>query len=254
MSPEQAEVEQGGSDNQGAEPSKLPKVAFWLLITALALVFTAWLMLPNKGGDHWFSKGISSYHVQSQLNEVRPEDIDRVLKSYLGVSFWDVPIDEIQGRLTQLDWVVKAEVSRVWPDKLDVQVFEQKPVARWGENGLINHQGQVFFPYSIEGYRDLVVLDGSLDSSQLVLQRWVVINELFQKQNIALVGLAYKPGKVWQIYLASGQSVILEDEQWQRKLRLFFQAYKQLSQDLIKSAETFDLRYSNGFVVGKKTP
>lgn len=253
MSLEQADIEQE-RNKPTKEPSKLPKVAFWLLIIALAVVFTAWLLMPSKPSGHWFSKSIDSYQVQSQLNEVRPEEIERVLKDYLGTSFWDIPIDEIQGRLTQLDWVVKAEVSRVWPDKLNVQIFEQKPVARWGENGLINHQGQVFFPYSIDGYQDLIMLDGALDSSQLVLHRWVKINELFQKHNIPLVGLAYKPGRVWHIYLAGGQSVILEEEQWQRKLRHFFLAYQKLSKELRNSAETFDLRYSNGFVVGKKTP
>ncbi|MBN2646165.1 MAG: cell division protein FtsQ/DivIB [Thiotrichales bacterium] len=236
------------------EGSKLPKVAFWLLISTLAVVFIAWLWLPQKVGENWFAKSIDHYQLQAVLNEVEKEDVDRVLQPYLGRSFWDLPIEEVQVRLTQLDWVAQAEVTRVWPDKLAVHLLEQKPVARWGLGGLINQQGQVFFPYNLDAYRDLIVLDGDLQDSKAVLQRWVELSPLFAEQQIPLKGLASLPGKVWQISLLNGQEIRVEDADWQGQLQRFFQVYPQIPEALRNSAQSFDLRYSNGFVIGKKTP
>ncbi len=43
-----------------------------------------------------------------------------------------------------IPWVDRAGVARSWPRALRVQVVEQKPVARWGEGGLLNTRGEVF--------------------------------------------------------------------------------------------------------------
>ncbi|BBP46526.1 cell division protein FtsQ [Thiosulfatimonas sediminis] len=242
------------SEESASEPSKLPKVAFWLLTFGLVVLMLAWVLLPNKPADNWFSKSVTEYSIVSSagLNEVSPEDVDAILQDYMGASFWDVPIEVIQGRLNQLDWVVTSEVTRVWPNQLKIHIFEQQPLARWGEAGLINQEGRVFFPRSLSGYENYMVLDGELKNSRAILQRFQEIAPLFQEQGFMVIGLSQKNGDIWRIELANQQQLILKEVDWEAKLQQFFQAYPQLTEAVRKSAQTFDLRYSNGFVIAQK--
>lgn len=240
---------------QDKGPSKLPKVAFWLLIATALVIVLAWILLPNKPAANWFSKSITDYQIVSGsgLSEVSPEDVDGILRDYMGASFWEVPIEVIQGRLNQLDWVVKSEVSRVWPSSLKIHIFEQSPLARWGEAGLINQNGQVFFPYSLEGYENYMILDGELKESHKVLDRFQKLAPMFEENGFMMIGLAHKPGDIWRVELANQQELIFKEADWKTKLQQFFLAYTKLTDGVRNSAQTFDLRYSNGFVIGKKS-
>lgn len=235
-------------------PSKLPKVAFWLLVVTGLVILLAWVLLPNKPASNWFSKSIIDYQIvpSSGLSEVTPKEVDQILQDYMGNSFWEVPIEVIQGRLNQLDWVVKSEVSRVWPNSLKIHIYEQRPLARWGEAGLINQNGQVFFPYSLKGYEHYMILDGELKESHKVLQRFQMLEPMFKENGFVMIGLAHKAGDIWRVELANQQELIFKETGWQRNLQQFFLAYAKLTDEVRNSAQTFDLRYSNGFVVGKK--
>ena len=236
-------------------PSKLPKVAFWLLVVTGLVILLAWILLPNKPAANWFSKSITDYQIVSNsgLNEVSPDDIGEIMQDYMGASFWEVPIEVIQGRLNQLDWVVKSEVSRVWPSSLKIHIFEQRPLARWGEAGLINQNGQVFFPYSLKGYENYMILYGELKESHKVLARFQELQPMFDDNGFVIIGLAHKAGDIWRVELANQQELIFKEADWQTKLRQFFLAYAKLTDQVRNSAQTFDLRYSNGFVIGKKS-
>ena len=52
-----------------------------------------------------------------------------VFSGDFGHSIFAVPLDERRRRLLAIDWVEDASVSRIWPDRLVVQVRERRPVA-----------------------------------------------------------------------------------------------------------------------------
>src|SRR5678816_2292351 len=53
-------------------------------------------------------------------------------------------IDELRAALEQVPWVRRAAVRRVWPDRLEVSLEEQVPLARWGAEALVNTYGERF--------------------------------------------------------------------------------------------------------------
>jgi cell division protein FtsQ len=56
----------------------------------------------------------------------------RVLKVFeqdFGGNVFDIPIDERRRRLLAVDWVERASVSRVWPNRIVVRIWERQPVA-----------------------------------------------------------------------------------------------------------------------------
>jgi cell division protein FtsQ len=58
-----------------------------------------------------------------------PVKVERVFAADFDRSVFSVPLAERRRRLLAIDWVEDASVSRVWPDRLLVQIRERKPVA-----------------------------------------------------------------------------------------------------------------------------
>jgi cell division protein FtsQ len=52
-----------------------------------------------------------------------------VFENDFGASIFQIPIDERRRKLLAVDWVERASVSRVWPNRLVVSIWERKPVA-----------------------------------------------------------------------------------------------------------------------------
>src|SRR6185436_7718266 len=55
--------------------------------------------------------------------------VTRVFETDFGKNIFTIPIDERRRKLMAVDWVERASVSRIWPNRLVVRVWERKPVA-----------------------------------------------------------------------------------------------------------------------------
>ncbi|WP_319379861.1 cell division protein FtsQ/DivIB [Thiomicrorhabdus sp.] len=222
----------------------------FLLLVLLAAV--GLLLVYSSKEDSPFFKPIQSFKVLTPLHHVRSEEIKTAMQPYLGRSFWQVPLDEIQGDLARLDWVDKVTVTRSWPDQLYIRLQEQFPVARWGNEGLVNREGVVFYPNDISEFTNLIRLEGDLSRSSEILLMLTKIQPLMKKADLAIASLILRDDGVWDIAMQNGVQVVLSDENWQEHLQRFLRALPVLSDDLRNSARRYDLRYSNGFVVGQK--
>lgn len=221
-----------------------------VLILAIALlVLIAWSSTQKNSPLY---QPIQAYDLITPVNQVTPTEIYKTVKPYLGKSFWDIPLNRIQADLTSLDWVDSVEVKRKWPNLLYLSITEQVPVARWGETGLINRSGNVFFPLSISGFENLVRLDGSLSESKEVLRKLIDIQHQFDSLKLVVSQLKLSDDNVWYVKILDGPTIVVDKLAYQQKLQRFVQAFPKLQPEMRKSARVYDLRYSNGFIVAKK--
>lgn len=73
----------------------------------------------------------------------------RVFAQDFGTSVFSIPLAERRRRLLAIDWIDDAAVSRIWPDRLLVQVRERKPIAFVSLPGgamLVDAQGVLMEP------------------------------------------------------------------------------------------------------------
>ncbi|MCF6344930.1 MAG: FtsQ-type POTRA domain-containing protein [Thiomicrorhabdus sp.] len=221
-----------------------------LAILAVVLLSTwgiSWLF-SDKASPLF--KPIEHYELAGELHFIQPEAVDQVLNHYFGFSFWQVNLDEIQSDLVQLEWVSQAVVKRQWPNRLYVAIEEQKPVARWGGSGLINQTGEVFFPKERGEFNALVLLEGEEVDAKKMLSALVVFQAQLNAIEFTIVSLKHQLDGVWWIRLLNGSEIVLDSKKGEYKLETFIAAYPQLAKTLRKSAQVYDLRYSNGFIVG----
>src|SRR6476646_4345214 len=55
--------------------------------------------------------------------------VTRVFEADFGANIFRIPIDERRRKLMAIDWIERASVSRIWPNRLVVRVWERTPVA-----------------------------------------------------------------------------------------------------------------------------
>jgi len=65
----------------------------------------------------------------SGLRYASKPKVQRVFAGDFGRSIFSVPIDERRRRLLAIDWIEDASVLRIWPDRLNVEIRERRPVA-----------------------------------------------------------------------------------------------------------------------------
>ncbi len=207
-----------------------------------------WFLIQE---DSPLFRPIQQYELVSEIQHVKPAEIDAVMQHYLGRSFWEVELETIQSELTRLDWASSALVKRSWPDQLYVSIQEQKPVARWQQAGLVNQAGVVFYPKDLAGFNNLVVLDGQLADSAKILVRLTTFQTALKSIEFTIAALSLQLDGIWQIRLLNGSKIILDMTDDDIRLDQFVRAYPKLSKALRKSPQVYDLRYSNGFIVGE---
>lgn len=206
----------------------------------------AWFFIELEHGSE---RPIQTVKLTSELQQISMQEVNQVLQTYVGSSFWKVELNKIQSDLTRLDWVSQAVVKRSWPDQLTITIEEQTPVARWGDTGLVNHKGEVFFPSSITGFENYVRLEGRLESATQVLTELGEFQSILNGLNWSIEQLAESVDGGWQIDVLDGPRLLLAKEGNKTQLVRFVRSYEQLKEASRNSAQVYDLRYSNGFSV-----
>ena len=190
------------------------------------------------------------------LAHTRRAELEEVLPAALKGNFFSLNLESVRGTLERLPWVRRAEVRRVWPQRLEVKVEEHRPVARWGEGRgeLVNSYGEVFAatPAQDEGAL-LPMLFGPQGTAPEVLTQFGEVVSMFQVIGEKPVQLVLSPRLAWQLRLQNGMTVDVGREQPKSpvdaRLQRFVQIYPELVAKRPVRPEVVDLRYPNGFAM-----
>lgn len=192
---------------------------------------------------------LTTVRIEGTFAYVQREDIDAVVAPYAHKGFFDIDVNEIRDRLERMPWVQRATVRRSWPDALEIVVFEQQAIARWGEQGLVNIKSELFYPDAEQQAVDLPQLIGVINSEKLMVSRLQEINTLLQPLGLATEQLLLDERRAWHVTLANGLQLVLGRHENMRRLQRFARVYPQLLVPRIAQMGSVDLRYANGFIV-----
>jgi cell division protein FtsQ len=147
-------------------------------------------------------------------------------------------------------WVDRARVQRRWPDAVVIEVVEQEPAARWGEDGLLNTRGELFVSGGRHLPPELPRLDGPPGSEALVAQRYLAVQERLLEQGLRLNALRLDARGAWEMDLTNGVTVRLGRNQVDQRTDRFIRVAAQVIAGRAADIAYLDMRYSNGFSIG----
>jgi cell division protein FtsQ len=187
--------------------------------------------------------------VDGEIKHLDRQGLEQTVAQAVSGNFFTVDLMRIRNQIEQLPWIESASVRRVWPDTLALKVVEQVPLAYWGKDAMVNHQGEVFRPKQLPRLQGLVTLTGEDQSAQRVTQGYLKMQTLLQTAGLDLKRLWVDARQSWQIETTEGLQLDLGRKDVMPRLSRFVQLYPFLKGQAESVLERVDLRYTNGFSV-----
>ncbi|NRP15583.1 cell division protein FtsQ/DivIB [Marinobacterium sp. xm-a-152] len=213
----------------------------WIL---LSLIFTA-----IREYTQWLNRPVETVVVDGATRHIDKTVIANQVAAGINGRILELDLGAIQERLVEEPWINEVEVRRAWPPALQVKLIEEVPVARWGNRGLLNHQGDIFWPERVDAYHALPELSGPSHETVRIMQQFRDLNSLFIRSGITLAGLELESRGAWTLHLNNGIKVVAGRDDLMPRLRRFIQVYETQLVKQQESIEEVDIRYTNGVAV-----
>jgi cell division protein FtsQ len=232
------------------------KALFWpVLLVALGFgtYEGAQRLLP------YADRPITKINVQGDLSYISQQAVQQRIAPYVASSFFTIDLESMRTELETMPWIAHAEVRRVWPDQVVIRLEEQLPVARWGDESLLNNQGQAFTPRELANYEHLPQLFGPQRAQQQVMQQYQVLSQMLRPLGFSIARLELRDRGSWFLTTGAGSAgpgieLLLGRGNLLEKMRRFIAIYDKTLKEQITNIARIDLRYANGLAVGWREP
>ncbi|HEY9197744.1 MAG TPA: cell division protein FtsQ/DivIB [Gammaproteobacteria bacterium] len=192
---------------------------------------------------------LRSVHIEGELRKLSREQLQTALAGTVRGGFFTVNVEAVRRAAESLPWVESATVRRVWPDRLQLQVVEQRAAARWGEDGVLNMRGQLFKPDAATIPAKLPQLDGPKELRRRVMENYIAMTATLAPIGRRVQALRLDQRRAWVLTLDSGVELKLGRDDALERVGRFVRVYATLFAARETELKTVDLRYSNGFAV-----
>jgi len=191
--------------------------------------------------------------IRDPLKWTAPQAVTTVVSEYMKQGFFGLDVVKAQKDLSQLPWIESVTVRRVWPERILISAQERVPLARYGEKGVLNTDGHIFYPDVASVPSRLPRFNGPQDRVKEIMQQYFVLLELLSPVGLSVSDLNLSPEGSWNVVLDNGLAIILGKSALSERMGRFVWAYPNQFQAQTHKIAYLDLRYTNGMAVGWKT-
>lgn len=173
---------------------------------------------------------------------------------HLQGNFFTMDLDRTRRAFESVPWVRHATIRRVFPNRLEVLLEEHHPAALWGDERLVNEQGEVFEANLGEVEEDgLPLLRGPDGSSAAMLSMLHRLDPLMERLNGDSIESLHLSGRgSWRARLAGGADIEFgrgsEDEIHARAER-FVRTVGQITDRYRFPLKYVDLRHADAYAL-----
>ena len=224
----------------------LARILAWALAVALVALPVVAVVQGWIGAERW---PLRTLRINDNLQQVDPDVVREAVLPYARQGFFAVRLDEARAAVARLPWVEQAEVSKRWPDVLEVRVSEHRPYARWGDERLLSQQGRVFPAADVDVPQGLPLLHGPDGRVEDVVELYQEASSLFAPAGYGVRALLLDNRGSWAMVLSNGTEVVIGSHQARIRMARFARLLPQLLQQNQLPLSRADLRYTNGFAL-----
>jgi len=234
---------------EAAAPAMLNRhpggVAVVLLVVLLSALGVYHLMDPH-------TLPIRHVVVQGDFRHLSLEGLQQRAAKVVSGGFFNVNVETIRNVLLQEPWIKDVAVKRVWPDRINVVISEQRAVARWNDTGLLNAEGGLFMPDPAIFPENIPQLRGPTDSYPQVLDFYNRLRGILPEQ-LRIAGITLSKRRAWQVQFIDGPLVRLGRMDIVQRMQRFARLVPARLHNLLENMQSVDMRYTNGFAVQWKS-
>ncbi len=225
-----------------------------ILILLVASVKFGWNYLQSGG-----IFPISVVKVEADYTHLSQEELQQTISNDLPASFWTVDVRSLRSRLQAITWVQSVDIKKIWPETLKIRVNEKKAMARWGKDGLLSEQEEIFYPDNKKNVpnasEQLPILYGPPEQVKNVVQQYNTMEKMLSTKDMSIKMLYMSRSGAWTIRLTNGTMLLLGRDVPLERLKRFLHAYNSIFLDIkpedgqIRFARRIDLRYPHGMAI-----
>lgn len=188
--------------------------------------------------------------VTTPLARTSGAHLESVIRGELRGTFFTMDLDAAREALGRVPWVRSVALRRQWPRRLEVEVDEHVPFARWNGSALVNTRGEVF---SANDPGELPEFNGPDGQSAAMTARYREWDALLAALALHLRGLNLSARGGWQLRTQDDNGPLTLDlgrDDLTDRLARFIAVYGRTVGALARAGthvDHVDLRYRNGF-------
>ena len=228
------------------DPHQLNGVSLALVLCATAALAWAALTWLVRQPAFEFREVV----ITTPLQHASGAHLESVVREELAGTFFTLDLDRGSRALAQVPWVRSVALRRQWPKRLEIDVVEHEPLARWNDAGLVNARGEVF---NADWDGDLPQFSGPDGQSATVTARYREWSAMLAPLGLSVRTLTLSPRGGWEIRATDAQgklTIELGRDDPSGRLARFVAVHDRTIGALARAGrhiEQVDLRYRNGF-------
>lgn len=220
------------------------------MVFAAVLVFTAGLAARV---DLNTLVSLEQVALLGEFRHLEPDALDAVLAGHAR-GFFALDLDRLRLELSELPWVDSVRLRKRWPDTLEIAITEPMPVARWGEDHLVDRYGAIFGPVDLASWAFLPALEGGEGRQVELMQRYLEVSARLADVGLGVSGVRESTRRAWTIRLEGGGKVLMGRDgdlsRLDQLVRLMPLLREHNPEELLARV---DLRYAQGAAVAWQT-
>ncbi len=192
---------------------------------------------------------IKSVEVTGDFTILDKKQLEPLIESYAKTNLYLLDVKNLEKEIENNPWVHSAALTHVWPNKLIVKIYEQKPVAHWGKTQMLAENGEIIKASMKKQKGDLPLLYSPNDKGRNMATGFIQIRKMMKGFPIKLVEFKEDARGSWRIKLENGMTLKIGREYQAKRLKRFMVAYDESLNEVLDKISIVDLRYTNGFAV-----
>lgn len=209
---------------------------------AVAIGVYQWIQEPEN-------LTITSVEVSGDLNVLDQAQLEPVIEPFTNTNLYLLDAKGLEAAIESNTWVNSASMTKVWPDKLTIKIFEQKPVAYWGDDKMLADNGEIIDGVLEEKNELLPILFSPREKGRNMATSYLKIKHWMKGFPYKIVEFKEDTRGSWKLKLENGLTLKIGRNQQEKRLRRFMVGYEQSLVSVIDKVNAVDLRYTNGFAV-----
>ncbi len=245
---------QGATRKVQAAPAAKTDYALWCNRALVTVGCAAVLFAGLQAYVFLRAIPVQQIRVSGELEHTQAEAIQAMVQPALVGGFLNADLGWIRDQVEQLPWVYRASVRRRWPAALELHVVEQLPIARWGEQGFINHSGEVFSSTTVEDQQALPLLQGPTGTAAVLMADYLRLIALLEPLGLRVMALEVDQRGQLEAGLQGGTRLVMGNHEFRERMQRFVAVYQDHLGGRIGNIERIDLRYESGLAVAFRAP
>ncbi len=199
--------------------------------------------------NQFLSKPIAQVIVEGNFEYVQKDSLEKMIGQHIKGSFIREDLLQLQKKIQSNPWVDKAMLRRQWPDQLYVTIREQRPIARWGDKGFVNHRGELVQVKDNQFMSHLPTLRGNDKHALLIMKQYQLLSEAVALYGVNILELEENHLGIWSLHLDNGWKLLAGRTEVIKKVQRVMQMLANNKIPRQNEIRVIDMRYQNGLAI-----